>query len=904
MKSRYWLLALAVLVSGPFAHLARASEPTVTLEIKSQPLRDALSEFGRQSGLQVVFVQTDVDAAIMSSALEGTFSADVALGRLLANTALGYEFINPRTVAIRLKSGESVKNKEPTALAGNDSATLRLAQAETAAPGSETTDPNAASPEKGAPSEGLGELTLEEVVVTGTHIRGVAPPGSPLKVYSRADIDKSGAATLEQFARQMPENFSNIDSVANTNSTSSIFGAFTYAFNAFDGAAFNLRGVGPSATLTLLNGHRLSSGGFDGGIVDISQIPLSAVDHIEVLTDGASATYGADAVAGVVNIVTKRDFRGAETGVRYADASDGGAVQFTGSQLLGGSWSGGSAFLTYEYDDQDGLDVSRRDYLPDQGGPYSLLPQNRRNSALFSARQEIGAGFAISGDAIYSKRDSANSATQLDFLNISDSEVEQRGINLALERALVGDWRASLTGNRSELEQRNDTVGNGSFVSIAALNAESDVTEAALMLNGSAGVAPGGKIRAAVGASFGEQRYEAANRATFIIDPFPPFSSETLVPAHRRHVTSAYGELLVPLITHLEISAAVRFDDYSDFGSTTNPKLGISWQPAGGLTLRGTYGTSFKAPLLYQLYNPIQATAGLFQDDPLTPEQDNVLTLQGGNPQLDAEESTSFTLGFDLVPTSAPQFSVGVTYFHIDYDGKISFPPFIGTNPYLDPGVAPFFNRSPTLSEVEAIFNDPNIIVSDQAGEGAAGVDAIFDIRQANIASTKQAGVDLSAGYSLQTDRGSLDLSLDVSRLLKNDYQDVASSPVLALLNDFGQPPKWKGRAGISWSRGALAVAAFVSHVNSYDNSLSATGERIDSWTTADINISYRTGKNASLALLQGLTLALNVSNLTNEEPPFVDLPVIIPGLIALPFDAANASPVGRRVSLAVTKHW
>src|SRR6185436_20355269 len=87
--------------------------------------------------------------------------------------------------------------------------------------------------------------------------------------------------------------------------------------NAFSGSAYNLHGLGTTSTLTLLNGHRLAPAGLGGLITEISQIPLSAVDHIDVLTDGASAIYVADAVAGVVNIVTRKDFRGAESGLRY-----------------------------------------------------------------------------------------------------------------------------------------------------------------------------------------------------------------------------------------------------------------------------------------------------------------------------------------------------------------------------------------------------------------------------------------------------------------------------------------------------------------------------------------------------------------------------------------------------------
>jgi len=188
--------------------------------------------------------------------------------------------------------------------------------------------------------------SLEEIIVTGTHIRGEAPVGSALIVYTRADIEQSGSATLDQFARNMTENFSGVDTISNqssnirfspTNSSNGI--------NSFQGASFNLHGLGPTTTLTLLNGQRLAPGGLDGSFTDISQIPLGAVDHIEVLPDGASAIYGADAVAGVINIITRRDFIGAQTNVRYGGSTEGGADEVTASQLLGKSWTGGTSFL-------------------------------------------------------------------------------------------------------------------------------------------------------------------------------------------------------------------------------------------------------------------------------------------------------------------------------------------------------------------------------------------------------------------------------------------------------------------------------------------------------------------------------------------------------------------------------
>ncbi len=149
---------------------------------------------------------------------------------------------------------------------------------------------NESESEKGDRHEGRVAKPLDEVIVTGTLIHGAAPVGSPLKIYTRDDIDQSGAGTLAEFARQMPENFSGTDTIANQLSNAKLgAGAGTTSGNSYNGSAFNLRGLGPLATLTLLNGQRMAPGGNDGSFVDISAIPVSAIDHIEVLADGASA---------------------------------------------------------------------------------------------------------------------------------------------------------------------------------------------------------------------------------------------------------------------------------------------------------------------------------------------------------------------------------------------------------------------------------------------------------------------------------------------------------------------------------------------------------------------------------------------------------------------------------------
>ena len=366
----------------------------ITFQIPAQRLSRALLEFSHQAHVQIIVGPEVGERA--TDGIFGTYSIGDALTMLLRGSSLGYRVINETSITVG-----SVAALERESGKGAAPADQRQV---TAAPTNSTTNA-AAQTAPSSVSSGNKVSQLEEIVVTGTHIPGGAPVGSVVSVYTSEDVNRSSAATVDQFARTMTDNFASVDTISNPYSnirfspTSSSNG-----INTFQGASFNLHALGPAATLTLLNGQRLAPGGLDGSFTDISLIPLSAIDHIEVLPDGASAIYGADAVAGVVNIITRKDFNGAETAVRYGGTTEGGAGEVTASQLLGESWGTGNILLGYEYDDQQGLSAPQRAYMPDLGGPYSLIPQNRRNSIFVSGSQELGAKMTLSGNVLYSDR--------------------------------------------------------------------------------------------------------------------------------------------------------------------------------------------------------------------------------------------------------------------------------------------------------------------------------------------------------------------------------------------------------------------------------------------------------------------------------------------------------------------
>jgi outer membrane receptor protein involved in Fe transport len=870
--------AALMAIAAPMA--VQAQEPAISFNIPSQNLSTALREFAKQSRHQVAFDEAAA-AGKTSRALTGSHRPAEGLKILLSGSSFTIE--RGRSGLFMLRPRRIFADATPV-------------EDDAAAPAPEIDD-------------------NVEILVTGTLIRGEVPVGSPLKSYARKDMIRTGATTLEQFARTMSENFSSSDTVSNAAASSSRFTPDNSA-NEYNGAAFNLRGVGPSATLTLLNGNRLAPGGATGGFVDISLIPISVIDRIEVMADGASAIYGADAVAGVVNIITRDNFKGAETTGQYGLAGDGSAEQFTLSQLVGTAWTSGNAMLAYQHSEQDALDVSEREYLPQNGGRYSLLPQTRADSLFFSLKHSLASRTHLSAHGIYTDRSSRLSSYATSDFNDTQtdqsSDQGQIGASVGIEQGFASDWTATLTGNFARLKQSNlQATDNTAFAdSLAKRHAKSQIYSGDLVAQGSVISLPAGSMKAALGASYKKEQFENSISAAFDGGG----SAEVILPKLSRSVESLFGELRVPVIgrsdgsgPRLEISGALRYDHYSDFGSTTNYRLGAGATIVEGVTLRGTYGSSFRAPQLSDL-GAAQFVYALPVANPAAPGgSTNTIFIQGGNPRLGPEKSTSFTIGLDLAPVTIPDFRFAITYFDIDYRDRIAPPPIVG-NPFLEPAGAAFLDTNPSGAAVAALFATPGFLNFTDGGPQDIG--AVYDARTTNIASTDQTGLDISTSYRFDTPSGAFGISASTQRLFKNDYRVTPTSAAVRLLNVFAQPLKWKARAALDYGHDGFFASITGNYANAYRNGLGGDGivpgssARIGAWTTFDFFASYLVQRDQGI--LEGLSFSLAVNNLTNKRPPRVDFPPILlqPGDRPLPFDAANASALGRFISFSVSKKW
>ena len=200
---------------------------------------------------------------------------------------------------------------------------------------------------------------MEEVIVTGSRL----PTGfgaSPIFEISRAEIDARGLTNIEDIVRYLPQNFSTITNGGSLDNRSPRF--------QIGSVTINLRGLGEGSTLVLVNGKRLAASPAETGtFTDVSTLPFSAIERIEVMTDGASSVYGSDAVGGVVNFIMKKNYRGADASMRYENSSSGGHRTIF-EQSIGFSWESGNitASLTYREDEP----VFMRDAGLDTDGDY------------------------------------------------------------------------------------------------------------------------------------------------------------------------------------------------------------------------------------------------------------------------------------------------------------------------------------------------------------------------------------------------------------------------------------------------------------------------------------------------------------------------------------------------------
>lgn len=865
----------------------------INFDIPAGPLAPALVTLSRQSN-DVVMWDPEVLRDKQAKAVQGEFTLPEALGLMLNSSGLKFRRSNEDPNAYLITAQLNGRNEStiPTAEHQADA----LEQSEKAGSNSLSISTDAGSSNS---SRAQASRRRDVIIVTGTNIRGVSNVPSPITVIDRADIDRTGFATTDQLIGSLTQN---LDTSVNT--ANSLAGTG----DRFGGAAVNLRGLGRNSTLTLLNGRRLANSGGSGDFVDISLIPLSAVDRIEVLSDGASAIYGSDAIGGVVNFILRDDFDGAETSFRFGGVTEGSSQEYQASQLFGKSWSDGNILASYEYYRRNSLDSNSRDVSIDADDPTDLVPQQERHSLFVSGRQEVSPRFELFADGFFSTRDTENDRTVSGTNSNSANTNQQIGVSLGANIALSPTWQTTISGtyNHNEVD---DTITTGGSNDVQQLIEQTnDLWAIDVLADGRLFELPGGAVKLALGAQFRSEEFDALTQ--FPLFPTVPDSAVVL----DRDVYSVSSELFIPLIgddnampgaRSLELTFAGRFDDYSDFGSTVNPKIGLSWSPFLDLRMRGTFGTSFRAPALFQL-GVAQANTvvpGFFYTPApgATTTPPAAILVSGGNPDLDAEEAESLSLGFDYKPSYLPDLKLSLTYYEIDFDSRIATP-FSTTETFgafANPAAfGEFFVFPASQADIDSLFASP--ATQNPFGVDLADVEAIFLNNFQNAESTSVSGLDFNLAYSSEFSFGSLLVDLSGSYIIDFTTQQTPVSVEVELLDTVNRPVDFRFRGGFGWSNDGLNATLYLNYVDGYAADIPEPSTPIESWTTLDASLSYVIGSDAKDGLLGGVRVALNTLNVLNEEPPFVQNA----RGFGVNFDGNNANALGRSVFIQVTKTW
>ena len=831
-------------------------------------LKQALEAYAIQSGQQLIYRADEVSRA-RSPGARGLLRDDEALSRILNGTGFASRSDASGAIAI-VQGGNAPAVAEATTETLGDSAASREAELDSDA----------------------------EIVVTGTNFKGIAPVGSPLQTYRRTDIERSTAATTEDFIGKLPQNFSLVNGQS---LLSSAGGNVEASANTGRGSAINLHGVGSGSTLTLLSGQRIAPSGTNAGFADVSLIPLVAIDRIEIVSDGASAIYGADAVAGVANVVLRRNFDGFESTFRYGKATRGGGKELQAAQVLGTTWATGSVMVAGEYYRQDSADTSQRSFLPQKVGIYELIPEQRRIGLAGTANLSLGEHTTLELTSLYGQRKYKQLYTSFGSLIDEHGKVKQYQASATIRREISDTWEADLTGSFSRSKMFADATFNGAplpLVDIATsyytIEGKADGTILSL---------PGGDAKLSLGASY---RHET-------VDSFKPSVRAELQHFDRnRDVESAFAELYLPIVgrgqrvgavDQLALSAALRHDRYSDFGSTTNPKLGVSWYPTSALELKGSFSTSFRAPPLPML-SPVHTYLALRLPNPDSPTGFTNTLIDGEptNPDLSSESARSYSIGFAYTPTSVPDLSVSATLFSIKYKDRIATPPLVGTNAQIffqQDVLSSFTTLNPPLSTVQSIFAES--FVRNLCGCTAANIGAIFDKRPQNISRTETTGIDASVSYRLPVSFGSLSPFGSLTYLINNKRKATKTSPPIETVGTIFNAPSFRARAGIGLESGILNSTLSLSYVGSYDNNITSPISRVDAWTTVDWAVTLASPKDRR-GPLGGWSASFTASNLFDNEPPFVNDATTFGS--PLGYDPTNASAMGRTISIQLRKAW
>ncbi len=875
----------------------------------------------------------------------------------------------------------------------------------------------------------------EEIVVTGTLIRGIAPGGSQSIGVSQEKITSLGVATTSDLVSAIPQAgfFNNFNAVRGSSGVSLAINRPSLRYLGFTSSA-------TASTLLLLDGHRMPGMGVTQNSADLDAIAAGAIERVEVVTDGGSSTYGSDAVGGVMNFITRREFDGVEARANYGIGSDYQTVNAT--VTAGKKWDGGSAYISYDYSHHDEIYAGDRDWyqfldwpatqaagrpvgssfnctpgnvgisgqnfaLPgltsanrcDNFELATFYPRETKHSALASVVIDNGGPVSFSVKAFYVHRVdrtdfgpatqnvtvtpaspfyiplanfpgggaglSGNQTFRVNFgsllgnNNYSTVVMESWGITPSVKVDLGSQWQVNAMFNygrgTSNYNSAVYATGTGATLNAAPLNAGTapgaavpfDPRNIGLASNAAAITAardwyqlgrakqelvnlravadgplftmPGGELRVAVGAEYMHEKYDGVISRTTTAAAFAATPDNRL----KRSVKSVFGEVNLPIIGadnrgfihSLSLTASARYDDYSDFGHTFNPKLGINFEPTEWLRLRGNWGKAFQAPGLYDIsqqgpttISPLSPAAFSDPATPVVAGRSNVIAFSGSVLGLKPQKATTWSLGFDIKPP-ASGFAAGMTYYNIKFKGVITFPQFTVPSFYTNladhvvlypagnDALKAYFTTLAATSTPARVANILTTIgCADIATCTFANVYSLIDARVDNIGSVSTDGLDFYARYTHETGFGDI-------------YADIAGTYILSLktggttglgeTNGFDPNNKFKLQTTVGTHVGNLQAQVTWAHNSSMATAPSAANlqqSRVSGFNLFNLFFQYKVPGDSAIA--KDLAFTLNVDNVFDTDPPFYR------GLSNSLYGAGNGFTLGRVVKFGVSKKF
>lgn len=965
-----------------------------TLDIPRLSIIEALKEFTTQTGLQISFwPDAQTDQSMLIGPLRGKFTAEVALTRLLASSGLAFRRTNDRSLVVMAPSllgaprnGTSVPEQERSRLAEGQPRLRSLARP----PAPELRVMGAAG--STATERTFSRQSIDEVIVTGTRMERSGEGPAPVQVFTRRAIEELGAASIPDVLRYTPQQ---------------PFTRPEYYYQ--NGGQYSqMRGIGVDTTLVLINGRRVvpTSNSLTLNAFDLNSIPLAAVEKIEVLSDSASAIYGADAMGGVINIVLRKEIPQPVLDVQFGGASGGG-------DLLRGSLSAGyaterfKASMIFDYHEReflfgaerdrwrnqdftryggvdyrapggtpanvrsitgrnlpglptsfamvpqgsDGIDLTPADFMATAGmrnytstlSTLAIVPaSHQRNLALF-AEYELAPKMVAFAEVLHTDREittqdeldsmmgarvPANNpfnpfgqAVLVDFIldgigpqRYSEHMETTRGA-AGLRGSLSPGWQWEIAALAST---ETDDVVSANAISDELVSAALAQTDPARALNpfidGPAGSRellasliepfvhhhfsrgrqlsafmrgdvfelPAGPLQAVLGSEWRDEQmiYDGGAQAM----------------ADGRQVRALFTELRLPLLRSasqarddtLSMTLAARLDDYSDFGSTVNPQIGLMWRPSQDLLLRGSYGTSFRPPSLFELHSPRISVSSLVVEDPArNNERSGATIVGGGNPNLQPIEAESMTAGLVLTPSSLSALRLLANYWKIRVENRVTFLQFT------------------SLLANEDVFGDRVVRDVPTPADIAAGVPGRLlqlDISRMNFGRLTTSGLDFEVSYEIETRWG--DITPRVAATWVNEFDSVdapfgGTSNRVGVANVSGSVPRWRVIGGLGWKRNGVALSTTIDWLPGYMDADAdgLTGRRLASRTLVDLQASFALDEMFGPSpLWNDLKLQAGVKNAFDELPPFSEI-----GFTG-GYDSSQGDLVGRFGYLRLTK--